>query len=144
MNGARAPMDEVMAGLSTKAAKIRALDRAGYARAEIAKHLGIRFQHVYNVLKRSNSDQPRSRMWIKVGAAGRIVIPAPYRRAMGVGEGDYVQLRLEDHEVRMVSRASVIQRVQERVARYVEPGRSLVDELIAERRRETAFEDTGE
>ena len=39
---ARAPMDEVVAGLSTKAAKIRALDQAGYDRAEIAKHLGIR------------------------------------------------------------------------------------------------------
>lgn len=36
--------------LSTKSAKIRFLDSAGYKRGTIATHLGIRYQHVRNVL----------------------------------------------------------------------------------------------
>ena len=36
--------------LTTKSDKIRALAKAGYDRTEIAKHLGIRYQHVRNVL----------------------------------------------------------------------------------------------
>ena len=46
-------MDEVIAGLRTKADKIRALFRAGYSRSEIAQCLGIRYQHARNVLVRS-------------------------------------------------------------------------------------------
>jgi len=43
------PFDKV-AGLPTKSAKIRALAAAGLSRSEIAKGLGIRYQHVRNVL----------------------------------------------------------------------------------------------
>jgi len=46
----RDEMDAVAAGLRTKAAKIRALDRCGVKRAEIARYLNIRYQHVRNVL----------------------------------------------------------------------------------------------
>ncbi len=137
-------IDDLVTGLHTKAAKIRALDQAGYVRADIARYLGIRYQHVYNVLKRSKSDQPPPQVWVKVGEGGRMVIPAPYRRALGLEGADHVQMRLEGDEIRMVSRSGAIRRAQERVAKYVPPGRSLVDELIAERRREAAREDAGE
>jgi hypothetical protein len=40
----------IVAGLSTTADKIRALDTAGLPRAEIARFLGIRYQHVRNTL----------------------------------------------------------------------------------------------
>jgi hypothetical protein len=46
----RPPTEEVTRGLETKSAKIRALAKAGYNRAEIAQILGIRYQHVRNVL----------------------------------------------------------------------------------------------
>ena len=46
----RVPFEDVTAGLATKSDKIRALAKAGYARAEIAALLGIRYQHVRNVL----------------------------------------------------------------------------------------------
>ena len=36
--------------LTGKSAKIRYLDSAGWSRKEIAVHLGIRYQHVRNVL----------------------------------------------------------------------------------------------
>ena len=139
----RESMDQVVAGLPTKSAKIRALDQVGHARADIARYLGIRYQHVYNVLKRSKPETPPPRIWVKVGEGGRVVIPAPYRRALGVDDDDYLQLRLEGDEVRIVSRDAAIRRVQELVAKYVPPDVNLVDELIAERRREAAREERG-
>lgn len=42
--------DELVASPGTKSDKIRALARAGYLRTEIAKALGIRYQHVRKVL----------------------------------------------------------------------------------------------
>jgi hypothetical protein len=47
---ARQVVNEVTDGLATKSAKIRALADAGYDRTEIAKVLGIRYQHVRKVL----------------------------------------------------------------------------------------------
>jgi hypothetical protein len=45
---------EITDGLTTKSAKIRALADAGYDRTEIARVLGIRYQHVRNVLVESD------------------------------------------------------------------------------------------
>ena len=76
----------------------------------------------------------------KVDRHGRIVIPAEYRRALGLREGDPVMVQLDDGELRVLTRAQAIRRAQAIVAKYVPPGRSLVDELIAERRAEAARE----
>ena len=148
----RRPMAEVAAGLPTKSAKIRALDGEGYSRSEIAKFLDIKYQHVRNVLvgpKPKTEPKPKPEpvpetVWLKVERGGRIAVPATYREAIGVAEGDDVQLRLEGADLHVVSRATAIARVQAMVAKYVPEGVSLVDELIAERRREAAAENEGE
>ena len=140
----RPSMDEVVTGLSPKAAKIRALDRAGYSRSDIAGYLGIRYQHVYNLLKRSKTDQVTERVWTKIGPGGRVVIPAAHRRALGLGEGDEVQLRLEGDEVRVIGRDATIRQAQELVAPYLKDEASSVDAFIAERWRETAREGRGD
>ena len=44
------PFDAIVKGLETKSAKIRALNAKGASRSEIATYLGIRYQHVRNVL----------------------------------------------------------------------------------------------
>ncbi len=75
-----------------------------------------------------------------VNAGGRIVIPAAYRRALGIKQGDEVILRLEDGEVRIITPAQAIRRAQALVRRYVPAGRSMADELIAERRIDAARE----
>jgi hypothetical protein len=49
----RQPASELVKGLQTTSDKIRALAHAGYDRAQIAKYLDIRYQHVRNVLLRS-------------------------------------------------------------------------------------------
>ncbi len=74
----------------------------------------------------------------KVAQGGRIVIPVEYRRALGVGVGDEVILRLDDGEMRLYTLDLAIKRSQELVRRYVPKSRSLSDELIAERRVEAA------
>jgi hypothetical protein len=53
----------------TTSAKIRALAAEGLETAEIARRLGIRYQHAYNVLKSSGVSQ------VSVGA--KPIVPSP-------------------------------------------------------------------
>jgi len=73
---------------------------------------------------------------VRIGSNGRFVIPAGFRRALGVAEGDELLLRLVDGELRISSRAGAIRRAQELVRRHVPEGVSLVDELLDDRRAE--------
>ena len=73
-----------------------------------------------------------------ISEGGRIVIPAAYRKALGVKPGDEVQLVLEDGEIRMVSQHQAIVRAQNILRRYVPNGRNLSEELIKERREEAS------
>jgi len=70
----------------------------------------------------------------RVNQNGRVVIPAAFRKAMGIEVGDEVVLRMEDDELRITTQERRIQRAQRRARRYVKAGTSLVDELLAERR----------
>lgn len=146
----RRPMEEIVAGMKTKAEKIRALAYEGHERAEIARFLGVRYQHVYNVLKQSEAAETpatagtdTAQQWVKVGPGGGVAVPVAFLQALGVKEGSEVQIRLEEDEVKIMPRSAVIRRVQERVRKYVPEGVSLVDELIAERRREAEREGRG-
>jgi AbrB family looped-hinge helix DNA binding protein len=65
---------------------------------------------------------------------GRLVIPASFRKALEIKPGDEVILRLEEGELRMTTLRQRIARAQRNVRKYVKPGVSLADELIAERR----------
>jgi len=71
---------------------------------------------------------------LRVNENGRVVIPASFRKALGINAGDEVVLRIEDDELRIMTIKSRVERAQRRVRSYVKPGRSLADELIAERR----------
>ena len=70
----------------------------------------------------------------KINENGRVVIPASYRKALGIKAGDEVILRMEDDELRITTMKRRIERAQRRIRQYVNPGVSLADELIAERR----------
>jgi AbrB family looped-hinge helix DNA binding protein len=71
---------------------------------------------------------------LRVNENGRVVIPAPFRKALGINPGDEVILRLEDDELRITTMKRRIERAQRHLRKYVKPGVSLVKELIAERR----------
>jgi AbrB family looped-hinge helix DNA binding protein len=70
---------------------------------------------------------------------GRLVIPAEFRRSLGLVPGAVVVIsETEDGDLRVSTPAAGLRRAQELVGRYVQPGDSLADELLAERRREAA------
>jgi AbrB family looped-hinge helix DNA binding protein len=71
---------------------------------------------------------------LRVNENGRMVIPASFRKALGIKAGDELVLLLEEDELRIMTFKRRLDRAQRRVRRYIKPGRSLVDELIAERR----------
>ena len=78
---------------------------------------------------------------VMVSAAGRIVIPAAFRKELGIKAGDVLVVQVDDDELRLFTPRSGIARAQALVRKYIPPGISLVDELIAERRAEAARED---
>lgn len=65
---------------------------------------------------------------------GELRISAALRKAMGIFAGEEVLLRFEDNELHISSLKGRMVRAQRLVRRYVKPGASLSDELIAERR----------
>ena len=77
---------------------------------------------------------------MRINENGRIVIPASYRKALGVDVGDEIILRLEDDELRITTMKRKIERAQRIARKYVKPGVLLSDELIAERRAEAKRE----
>ncbi len=76
----------------------------------------------------------------RVSENGRIVIPAAFRAAMGLKGGETVSLSLDEMGLHIQTKRQQIARAQAMVREYLEPGRSLADELIAERRMEAKRE----
>lgn len=76
----------------------------------------------------------------RISRNGRIVIPAAFRKALGIDSGDELVLQLQDDEVRITTLQRRIQRAQERARRYVKPGTSPVEELLKERRKAAKLE----
>ena len=73
---------------------------------------------------------------LKIGPGGRVVIPADVRQALGVVEGDTLLATLVDGELRLQSPKLALRRAQAMVRAAIPAGVSLVDDLLAERRRE--------
>src|SRR5437868_12266911 len=114
----RPPMEELAARFQTKSDKIRSLAKAGYSRAEIARFLGIRYQHVRNVLvddektgRQAAGAAPRQGFTqeadrapnaeqlypvkAKVESHGRVAIPEEFWRGVGLKENDSVMISVE-------------------------------------------------
>ncbi len=73
---------------------------------------------------------------LKIGPGGRVVIPAAIRDQLGAAEGDVLMATVENGEMRLVSLAESVRRAQALVKAKIPAGRSLVDELLEERRQE--------
>jgi len=71
---------------------------------------------------------------IRVGDKGRIIIPAALREALGMTDGEAINLRVVEGELRLETLRSRIRRVQERARQYVKPGTLVSEELSVERR----------
>ena len=71
---------------------------------------------------------------MRVNENGRVVIPASFRKRLGIHVGDEVVLQIQDDELRITTLKRNIERAQRLVRKHVKAGTSLVDELIKERR----------
>lgn len=70
---------------------------------------------------------------------GRLVIPARYRRALNIGPGEELVLRVQNNELRLVPAAQALARARRLVKKYVRR-KTLASELVAERRKMAADE----
>ena len=75
---------------------------------------------------------------LRLGAQGRLVVPAPIRKALGFQPGETLVARVENGHLVIEKPESVERRLHSFFQRF--EGRSLADELIAERREEARRE----
>lgn len=77
----------------------------------------------------------------KLTDGNRVVIPSAIRKGLGLKIGDAVTLVLQDNgEVRLLTQTEAVRQAQRLVRLHVSEERSLVDELLAERREESSRE----
>ncbi len=75
---------------------------------------------------------------VHLGARGRLVLPAPLRRALDLHEGDRLIVAVEEPGVvRMISARRAARQVRGLLKSH-SAGRRLVDELLRDRREEAA------
>ena len=77
---------------------------------------------------------------MEVTKDGKVEIPSEVTTVMGWQVGEKLMVQVQDGEVRIFSQTQAVQRVQAWVKSFVVEGRSLSDELIAQRRQETLGE----
>ena len=158
----------IVTSQDTVSAKIRALDAAGIPRAEIARLLGKRYQHVRNVLEgdklrgdpspahgvaetsrpfegtyvsREVEDRGGGAYRLAVRPDGSVMLPEAVRAAFGLSGAGAVLARLEGDEFKLISTATAWRRIDELMAPYKWKGGPMAsDELIAERRAEAERE----
>lgn len=143
--------------------KIRALAAAGYPRAEIARALGKRYQHVRNVLEADKLHPPRKTpraatrsptaleepnrpfaavQRLSVESEGVVRLSPEVLAALQAGPGSVIIAELQDDGLKLFSTSAAWDRVRRRVQQLgINPKRDLVAELIAERRAEAARDD---
>ena len=68
------------------------------------------------------------------------MVPREFRERLHLSEGVEVIVRLEEGELRISTRANALKRAQESLSALKKPGQSVVDEFIAERRKEAERE----
>ena len=161
------PYEYLLEGLETKSDKIRALARHGVPTAEVARILGIRYQHARNVLMAEGLHRPKAETnaaprdagfaemptaalsppvsallpeWLEIAADGSLKLPKPFLAAAGLAPGGSVMVSAGPDGLDLLSQEAALARARNILRRYVPAGVSLADELVADRRREAQQE----
>ncbi|MCX7314933.1 MAG: hypothetical protein NTV56_25335 [Alphaproteobacteria bacterium] len=74
---------------------------------------------------------------LKLGAKGRVLLPSSVRAAMGLGDSETILGWLKDGKLTLEGQRGALKKIQQKNKR-LSGGRSVVDELIAERRAAAA------
>ena len=148
-------MERLTAGTSIKSEKIRILFRAGVQRADIARYVGISYQHVQNVLKGSgllgergvaqgkpsegeaSDDNPTDGMQVytvTVGAGGKVTLPPEYLARQGISAGSILICRDEAGGLLIMSHEAALEALRE-AARQRMPGEAALLEALLDQRR---------
>jgi hypothetical protein len=153
-------MEALTTGMPSKSAKMRALAKAGYERADIARFLGVKYQFVRNVLVQdearasegaasatSDADErtaeatdPGVAVRLMVAEDGSVHIPGHLLAAAGTSPGQILLARFEDDEIKLVTPGATRRQIRAAIRKYVPQGVSLVDDLLQGRRREVEHE----
>lgn len=79
-------------------------------------------------------------MRTKIGAGGRVIIPAIIREKLHMSVGDEVILHVKEEELSITTTEQTLRKLQEKVKKHRHGKTSLVDELVATRRTEASHE----
>ncbi len=163
-------MRAIADGKKTMADKIRALAAANHARADIARVLHRSYQQVRNVLEqdkvRAKASAPATgvaespatyeteadeafrakyppTIRLSLDRNGAVMLPTELLKAMRWrADGGVIIAEAREDGLFLMSSDASLRRVQAMVAEFIPPGGpSMVDELIADRRREAATEE---
>ena len=77
---------------------------------------------------------------VRIDPAGRVVVPAPIRKALGIKDRQMLHISLDDGFIRLQTVEAGLERIWAIAQGMDNSGKSVVDEFIAERRTEAANE----
>ena len=136
-------MDRLTSGLTSKAAKVRALNAAGVSTGDIGRYLDIRYQHVYNVLLRagviekgvntapSASFDPDAEIIVaQTDRNGAITLPPEIMQRFGLVAGTPVYCRVSDEGILLISREAALHHVTEAARAKMPEQAALIEALL--------------
>lgn len=170
----RSEMQRLTQGLPTKSAKIRRLAEKGYEKADIARFLEIRYQHVRNVLNQplvgsgtaayavaQTGEQPGMQdeaaafaqggatdslrvFRFQVDVDGRIKLPGDALKALDASPGGLITARFEDGELRLMNIEASVRFAQALAAPYIKKGEGNWSDQLIAERRAEASRENDE
>lgn len=131
-------MHQLIADAESKSESIRRLFRAGVSKADIGRFLGIRYQHVYNVLLReSQADQQGfgavsepTFVTFEVNASGWVQLPAAFITANGLDNGGTLFGRQDKGGLTLMSRDAALDALRDIARKRIPDHAALLDALL--------------
>lgn len=137
----RDEMERLTAHTDNKSEKIRILFREGAERSEIYKFLGITYQHVQNVLKRSgllkkHADRENQSSdgivvyTVTIEASGKITLPPEFVESEGLAKGDTLICRGGKEGLIIMSREAAADALRETLKQRMPAEAALLEALL--------------
>jgi AbrB family looped-hinge helix DNA binding protein len=91
-------------------------------------------------MKQTQEPTPTKSQRVKVADGGRVVIPQPFREAMGIDTGDEVLVRQDEGGIHIVPFDVALRQARDLIARYIPPNIDLTAELLKMRREDSSLD----